>query len=86
MERLLGPNKLILHKFYEENSLVNSIDHFSGSLVSILTVLREPSFQCGRYGIVKMLTNDPEKCVLTQFMKGPLAYVFSVICAATMLQ
>ena len=59
LERLLGPNKLILHKFYKANSLVNSIDHFSGSLVSILTALREPSFQCGRYGIVKMLTNDP---------------------------
>ena len=77
LERLLEHNNLILHMFYYANSLVNSITHFSRSLVSILTILREPSFKCGRYGIVKMLTNDPEKCVMTQFLKAPLAYVFS---------
>ena len=43
------------------------ITHIYGSLVSILTILREPSFKCGRYGIVKMLTNDPEIYVITQF-------------------
>ena len=39
-------------------------------------VFPDVTFQCGRYGLVRIWENDPEKCVMTQFMNGPLAYVF----------